>query len=154
MSGENPPPGECNQENNSNCCKEGETYPTYDYSPPVSGSTNAKLTLNGFGKNQDGGHESKCDEEYHTKDELVVALSTGWFDKKARCLTYININGNENSVKAKVVDECDSTMGCDEQHAYQPPCDCNIVDASEAVWKALGVPEDNWGGLDITWSDA
>ena len=26
----------------------------------------------------------------------------------------------------------------------------NIVDASKAVWKALDVPDDQWGGLDIT----
>jgi hypothetical protein len=56
-------------------------------------------------------------------------------------------------VVAKVVDECDSTKGCDEDHDYQPPCPNNIVDASKAVWKALGVPEGQWGGLDITWSD-
>ena len=39
---------------------------------------------------------------------------------------------------------------------YQPPCPNNIVDASKAVWKALGVPEesDDWGKLNITWSDA
>ncbi|KAI3743833.1 hypothetical protein L1987_56900 [Smallanthus sonchifolius] len=54
--------------------------------------------------------------------------------------------------KAMVVDECDSTMGCDADHDYQPPCPNNIVDASKAVWKALGVSKDNWGDLDITWS--
>ncbi|PNX56644.1 ripening-related protein 2-like, partial [Trifolium pratense] len=43
-----------------------------------------------------------------------------------------------------------STKGCDEDHDYQPPCPNNIVDASKAVWKALGVPENQWGGLDIT----
>ncbi|GMY09200.1 kiwellin-1-like [Fagus crenata] len=70
-----------------------------------------------------------------------------------RCLNYITIYGNGNSVKAKVVDECDSTMGCDGDHDYQPPCLTNIVDATKAVWKALGVPESDWGGLDIYWSD-
>lgn len=48
----------------------------------------------------------------------------------------------------------DSTMGCDDDHDYQPPCRNNIVDASKAVWKGLGVPKDNWGELDISWSDA
>ncbi len=61
---------------------------------------------------------------------------------------------NGRSVVATVVDECDSRAGCDEEHDYQPPCNNNIVDASKAVWKALGVPHDQWGGLDITWSDA
>ncbi|RVW32223.1 putative ripening-related protein 1 [Vitis vinifera] len=45
-------------------------------------------------------------------------------------------------------------MGCDGDHDYQPPCANNIVDASRAVWKALGVPHDQWGGLDITWTEA
>lgn len=89
----------------------------------------------------------------------MVALSTGWFNDKQRCLNYITIYGNGRSVQAKVVDEGDSTMGCescDADHDYQPPCPNNIVDASKAVWKALGVPEesDDWGKLNITWSDA
>ncbi|CAA3020955.1 Hypothetical predicted protein [Olea europaea subsp. europaea] len=48
-----------------------------------------------------------------------------------------------------VVDECDSTLGCDSDHDYQLPCPNNIVDASKVVWKALGVPEKNGGGFDI-----
>jgi len=48
-----------------------------------------------------------------------------------------------------VVDECDSIMGCDPNHDYQPTCANNIVDSSRAVWEALGVARDNWGGLDI-----
>ncbi|KAL0464785.1 UNVERIFIED_CONTAM: Ripening-related protein 3 [Sesamum latifolium] len=43
------------------------------------------------------------------------------------------------------------STGC---HDYLPPCDNNIVGASKAVWKALGVPLEDWGELDITWSDA
>ncbi|KAK5776071.1 hypothetical protein PVK06_044030 [Gossypium arboreum] len=38
-------------------------------------------------------------------------------------------------------------------HDYQPPCPNNIIDASKAVWKALGVPKDDWGEMDIDWSD-
>ncbi|CAI9279328.1 unnamed protein product [Lactuca saligna] len=83
----------------------------------------------------------------------VVALSIGWYKGGDRCHKYITINGNGRSVKAMVVDECDSTMGCDGDHDYQPPCPNNIVDASKAVWKALGVSEDNWGDLDITWTE-
>ena len=43
---------------------------------------------------------------------------------------------------AKVVDECDSMRGCDQEHAYQPPCKNNIVDGSDAVWSALGLDKD------------
>ncbi|KAF3434071.1 hypothetical protein FNV43_RR25174 [Rhamnella rubrinervis] len=65
-----------------------------------------------------------------------------------RCLQNITIFGNARSVNDMVVDECDA------DHDYQPPCPNNIVDASKAVWKALQVPEDNWGELDIYWTDA
>ncbi|KAL0428882.1 UNVERIFIED_CONTAM: putative ripening-related protein 1 [Sesamum radiatum] len=91
---------------------------------------------------------------YHSDNTPVVALSTGWYSGGSRCLNNITVSANGRSVTAMVVDECDSTMGCDEDHDYQPPCPNNIVDASKAVWKALGVPEDDWGELDITWSDA
>ncbi|PPS08122.1 hypothetical protein GOBAR_AA12523 [Gossypium barbadense] len=132
IKGKTPPPGQCNQENDSDCCKDGKWYTTYKCSPPVSSQTKATLTLNSFERDGDGGAPSECDNQYHSDDDPVVALSTGW---------------------AKVVDECDSTMGCDSDHDYQPPCPNNIVDASKAVWKALGVPENDWGGMDIYWSD-
>ncbi|KAK4411380.1 Kiwellin-1 [Sesamum angolense] len=131
--GKKPPPGQCNQENDSDCCKDGKLYTTYKCSPSVTGTTKAVLTLNSFEKGGDGGGPS---------------------DGGSRCLNNITVSANGRSVTAMVVDECDSTMGCDEDHDYQPPCPNNIVDASKAVWKALGVPEDDWGELDITWSDA
>ncbi|KAM7472190.1 hypothetical protein LguiA_010373 [Lonicera macranthoides] len=149
-----PPPGQCNQENDSDCCVQGKLYTTYKCSPSVSSNTKATLTLNSFQKGGDGGGPSECDNQYHSDDTPVVALSTGWYKGGGRCHNHIIISANGRSVKAMVVDECDSTMGCDEDHDYQPPCPNNIVDASKAVWKALGVPEDNWGNLDITWTDA
>ncbi|MED6138228.1 hypothetical protein PIB30_072268 [Stylosanthes scabra] len=106
-----------------------------------------------FEKGGDGGGPSKCDNMYHSNLARVVALSTGWFNHKKRCHHHIVIRGNGRSVRAKVVEECDSSMCCDEEHDYQPPCRNNIVDASKAVWEALGVPRDQWGELDITWSD-
>jgi hypothetical protein len=152
--GKKPPPKKCNKENDSVCCAEGELYSTFNCSPPVTHHTKAYLTLNSFEKNGDGGGPSECDKNFHSDDIPIVALSTGWFHKKGRCFNNITISGNGRKVKAMVVDECDSMRGCDEAHDYQPPCDNNIVDASKAVWVALGVPSDDWGGLDITWSDA
>ncbi|KAJ4835604.1 hypothetical protein Tsubulata_024697 [Turnera subulata] len=145
--GKKPPPGECNQENGSDCCKQGKYYTTYTCSPAVTGNTRAFLTINSFQKGGDGGGPSECDNQYHDDDTPVVALSTGWFNNKNRCHHNITIKGNGRSVVAMVVDECDSTMGCDKDHDYQPPCDNNIVDASKAVWKALGVSSDSddWG---------
>ncbi|TXG62860.1 hypothetical protein EZV62_009854 [Acer yangbiense] len=154
--GKNPPPKKCNKQNHSDCCKEGQLYPIFRCSPAVSGHTKATLTINSFAKGGDGGGPSECDKKYHADNTLVVALSTGWYKGGSRCLKFINIYGNGKSVKARVVDECDSTMGCDSDHDYQPPCDNNIVDASKAVWLALGVDENSsdWGYMDIYWSDA
>ncbi|CAJ2657822.1 putative ripening-related protein 2 [Trifolium pratense] len=127
----------------SNSCKPGKTHTTC--SPKVTKHTKATLTLNNFEKGGDGGSASECDGKFHSDNTLVVALSTGWLksDKK-RCLKKINIFGNGKRVKALVVDECDSTRGCLN----------NIVDASSAVWKALGVPQKDRGEMEIFWSDA
>ncbi|KAF8380266.1 hypothetical protein HHK36_027750 [Tetracentron sinense] len=154
IKGTKPPPGQCNTENDSDCCVSGKLYTTYKCSPPVSQRTKAVLTINSFEKGGDGGGPSECDNQYHSDDTPVVALSTGWFNNQRRCLNNITISANGRSVVAMVVDECDSTMGCDSVHDYQPPCPNDIVDASRAVWEALGVPKSDWGGLDIVWSDA
>ncbi|ONK64618.1 uncharacterized protein A4U43_C07F28010 [Asparagus officinalis] len=146
--------GHCNTENDSDCCKAGKMYPQYRCSPPITSNTRATMTINSFAKGGDGGGPSECDNKYHSDSEKVVALSTGWYNGGSRCLNYININANGKSVRAKVVDECDSVHGCDADHDFQPPCPNNIVDASPAVWKALDIPESQVGDYDITWSDA
>ncbi|XP_020081989.1 putative ripening-related protein 4 [Ananas comosus] len=111
------------------------------------------MTLNSFARGGDSGGPSECDGKYDPDHEMVVALSTGWFDRSSRCLKSIRIAAaNGRSVLAKVVDECDSAHGCDEEHDFQPPCPNNVVDASPAVWKALGIPEEV-GEHRITWSD-
>ncbi|XP_078160958.1 putative ripening-related protein 1 [Carex rostrata] len=144
--------GTCNPENDSECCVTGQLYPQYNNSPPVTRYTHAVMTLNSFEAGGDGGGPSECDNKFHNDTELIVALSSGWFAKKSRCLKHIKINGNGRSVLAKVVDECDSTEGCDAVHNFEPPCACNIVDASQAVWKALGL-NPNTDVYNITWTD-
>ncbi|KAH7836899.1 hypothetical protein Vadar_007159 [Vaccinium darrowii] len=75
----------------------------------------AFLTNNSFSKGGDGGDPPSCDGQYLSDDELIVALSTGWFSCGTRCNQIISIQAtNGNSVKAKVVDECDSMHGCDK----------------------------------------
>jgi rare lipoprotein A (peptidoglycan hydrolase) len=63
----------------------------------------------------------------------------------ATCAYPIRITSEHNgrTVVARVVDECDSRHGCKD----------NIVDTSEAVWKALGL-DSNIGEVPVTWSDA
>ncbi|KAK6143385.1 hypothetical protein DH2020_023733 [Rehmannia glutinosa] len=121
IKGKKPPKDQCNQGNNSDCCEQGKYYEIYKCSPKVSAQTKAVLTINGFGKGADGGGPSECDGKYHSDDTPIVALSTGWFNKRNRCFKNIIIHGNGKSVSAMVVDQCDSTRG--------------------AVWKALGVPK-------------
>ncbi|KAF9599761.1 hypothetical protein IFM89_001707 [Coptis chinensis] len=152
--GKKPPPGKCNTVNDSECCVEGKLYTVYKCSPTVSNSTSARLTLNSFERGRDGGGPSECDNSYHSDDIPIVALSTGWYNKGSRCFKNVTIRANGKSVNAMVVDECDSTEGCDSEHDYQPPCPHNIVDGSKAVWKALGVKQGDWGELNVVWSDA
>ena len=146
--------GSCNTELNAECCQSGEKYPQFKCSPPVTDKTRATMTINSFAEGGDGGGESACDGRFHSDNELVVALSSGWFDDGSRCNNMIKINAKGKSVLAKVVDECDSVNGCDDEHDFQPPCRNNIVDASPAVWKALGITGEDVGEFDITWTDA
>ncbi|XP_002979938.2 putative ripening-related protein 1 [Selaginella moellendorffii] len=136
------------------CCKEGESYPRYECSPQVTGKTKAILTVNDFEEGGDGGAPSECDNQYHDNSEPVVALSTGWYAKGSRCGKFVRISANGRTVRAKVVDECDSMNGCDKDHAFEPPCLNNIVDASPVVWKKLGVSQDDddYGYMKITWA--
>ena len=115
-------------------------------SPPVSAhGTRAVMTVNGFQKGEEGGGPSECDGKYHSDNDLIVALSTGWYAGGKRCHKKIRITSVQNgrTVEATVVDECDSRHGCKN----------NIVDTSKAVWKKLGLDTDI-GEVPVTWSDA
>ncbi|KAK3034564.1 hypothetical protein RJ639_033810 [Escallonia herrerae] len=59
-------------------------------------------------------------------------LSEGWRRRK-RCHKFIDIHGNGRTTRAMVVNECDSTMGCEADLADQPPRTNNMVDASKTV---------------------
>ncbi|PWA95331.1 rlpA-like double-psi beta-barrel domain-containing protein [Artemisia annua] len=105
-----------------------------------SGGIKATLTMNNFEHGGSGSSgPSECDGKYHSNDTPIVALATEWYANGQRCGKYINIYYNDRSVQAKVVDECECK---------------DIVDASVAVWKALGVPKSLWGEAPVTWSDA
>ncbi|KAL8259901.1 hypothetical protein R6Q59_027854 [Mikania micrantha] len=102
------------------------------------------MTINGFEKKESGGGPSECDAKFHSDNTLIVALSSQWYNHGNRCFKFINIHYKDRSVKARVVDECDSSRGCKD----------DIVDASKAVWMALQVPKREWGEAKVTWSDA
>jgi hypothetical protein len=65
----------------------------------------------------------------------------------------VRVTANGKSVLAKVVDECDSVNGCDQEHNFEQPCPNNVVDGSPAVLKRLGLNK-NIGEFKVTWSDA
>ncbi|XBH73271.1 putative ripening-related protein 4 [Aegilops tauschii subsp. strangulata] len=71
--------GDYNRDHDSVCCKDGDRYPQFRCSPPVSADTPAILSLNSFARGGDGGGKSFCDNRFHKDTELVVALSTGMF---------------------------------------------------------------------------
>ena len=110
-----------------------------------SGGTSAVMTVNGFEKGGTGGGPSECDGKYHDDDDLIVALSSRWYEGGKRCQNKIRITSKDTgeTVEATVVDECDSNRGCKN----------NIVDSSPAVWKKLGLHTDV-GEVHVTWSDA
>ncbi|RRT60838.1 hypothetical protein B296_00022853 [Ensete ventricosum] len=100
------------------CCKDGAMYPQYRCSPPVTADTTASMTIVTFAAGGDG--------QYHSDDQMLVSLSTGWYDGGSRCNKNITINANGRSVLAMVVDECDSVYGCEAEQNFQPPCGNNV----------------------------
>ncbi|KAJ9556099.1 hypothetical protein OSB04_010713 [Centaurea solstitialis] len=106
-------------------------------------NTDATMTINSFEKGGGSG-ACECDGKYHSNDTPIVALSTPWYEHGKRCFRYINIYYKDRSTQAMVVDECDTSKGCQN----------DIVDASKAVWTALAVPGSEWGETKVTWSDA
>ncbi|CAB4282744.1 unnamed protein product [Prunus armeniaca] len=134
-------------------CNDGQNFPTYTCSPPVMPPTSAKLTHNDFSKGGEGGAESECDNQFHKNTEKIVALSTGWFSGRCNMTIIITAVSNGMSVEAKVVDQCDSQNGCDDEHGFLPPCENNIVDGSSAVWEALSLDTEP-GSAEVTWSTA
>ncbi|XP_066386913.1 putative ripening-related protein 7 [Miscanthus floridulus] len=110
-----------------------------------SGGSFAVMTVNRFQKGEDGGGAAACDGRFHSDDDLIVALSSGWYAGGKRCHKKIRITSADTgrTVEATVVDECDSSHGCKN----------NILDSSPAVWKKLGLHTDV-GEVHVTWSDA
>ncbi|OMO91569.1 Barwin-related endoglucanase [Corchorus olitorius] len=147
-----PPPQDC-KPSGFITCRDQQIYPTYTCSPPVSmnSTTRAQLKYKDF---RDGRALSACDGKYHGNSESVVTVSTGWFEGGSRCNKRIQITAsNGRSTTAVVVGECDSGRGCDKEHAYKPPCMNNVVQGSDAVWKALRLDK-KIGSVNVTWSVA
>ncbi|EHA8589325.1 hypothetical protein COCNU_scaffold009206G000020 [Cocos nucifera] len=60
--------GNCNTENNSECCRAGQKYPQYRCSPPVTGATRARMTINSFAEGGEGGGVRV--DQYFIREEI------------------------------------------------------------------------------------
>jgi hypothetical protein len=99
----------------------------------------AVMTLNGFQQGEGGGGPAACDGQFHSDDELIVSLSSEWFDGGSRCGKKILIMDYTNLyVFATVVDEC---SGC-----------VNEVGASAQVWRNFNL-DPSVGEASINFSD-
>ncbi|KAI3701198.1 hypothetical protein L2E82_45847 [Cichorium intybus] len=103
--------------------------------------TQAPMTITSFEKGGDGGGPSSCDGQYHSNSFFFVALPTRWYNGGQRCFDSILIYYTDKYVQAMVIDECDSD-----------DCPDNMVVASRGIWKALQVPQSEWGETEVTWS--
>ncbi|MQM10502.1 hypothetical protein Taro_043394, partial [Colocasia esculenta] len=128
-----------------------ELISAYGCSSSVTSATRAILTNNDFSLG--GGGPSECNDMHHNNSECIVVLSTGWYSRGSRCNIMMRITASNRSKTTKVVDECDCMNDCDKEHVYQPPCQNNVADASDAIWNALGLNIDNHMVL-ITWTMA
>jgi hypothetical protein len=120
--------------------------PQLQVPPPAAsgqgGQLKGRLTWNSFEQGGDGGGASQCDEKFHSNTELIVALATGIFQDGKSCGKMVTITANGRSTNAKVVDQCDTP---------RDGCVPGTVDASKAVWDALGLDLDI-GVLDVKYS--
>lgn len=81
------------------------------------------------------GNPGHCGE-YHADSDLIAAMNTAQFYDLDVCGKDIEITGNGNTVRVKVVDSC-------------PGCHPNSVDLSTGAFKALGSLD--LGIIDVSW---
>ncbi|XP_061999338.1 uncharacterized protein LOC133716678 [Rosa rugosa] len=116
----------------------------WNYAGGVRTASRLRKLKFGLGPNQ-----SLPDPSFSLFHGAVLFGLLRWYNNGKRCSHYITIYGNGKSVKAKVVDECDSTRGCDD----------DIVDASKAASPAptvvdlLLLIEQSKGGGDPAWHE-
>ncbi|KAI8909546.1 hypothetical protein EDD86DRAFT_140647 [Gorgonomyces haynaldii] len=111
--------------------------------PAPSGVRKGRLTWNNF-SNQGAGTSGAgaCFAKFYPDNVPVVALATAAFAGGKNCGKQVTIYANGRSTKAMVVDMCDTE---------RDGCIPDTVDASKAVWWALGINLDI-GVTSITYS--
>jgi hypothetical protein len=55
-------------------------------------SVPAVMTLNGFQQGEGGGGPAACDGQYHSDEELIVSLSSEWFDVRRGPVRQADLN--------------------------------------------------------------
>ncbi|XVF46302.1 hypothetical protein PTKIN_Ptkin03bG0016900 [Pterospermum kingtungense] len=145
-----PRPSTCSPSGSVTC--RGQTYPTYNCSPPVISSTPARLTYQDFDNNNNNA-PATCDRRYHRDAELVASLSTGWYNYGLLCGRLIRITTIDGRRRAivKVVSECNSRSGCNRENGFRPPCGNNVIGTTGLVFRLLGLTQ-NSSPVNVTWS--
>ncbi|PWA77367.1 rlpA-like double-psi beta-barrel domain-containing protein [Artemisia annua] len=109
---------------------------TYKRSLLASTSATYNLAITDYEEGGDSG-PAACDGNYHSNDLPIVSLPPNLYNDGQNCFKYIVIYYQQINQVAIVMDESDAD---------------NTIVASEAVWRAFGIPESEWGDLDVTWS--
>ncbi|CAJ1950107.1 unnamed protein product [Sphenostylis stenocarpa] len=122
-----PPPGKCNRENESECCHKGKMGMEEALQNVTTRFTQTTLQLCHY--QLDG-----------SITEGVITISSSLQMEEGSMPWLLMSVIPEEGVMLNMISSLHApTM---------------LLDASEAVWKALGVPKRDWGELDILWSDA
>ncbi|WVZ48910.1 LOW QUALITY PROTEIN: hypothetical protein U9M48_000304, partial [Paspalum notatum var. saurae] len=134
-----PRSGNCEKSNDPDCCEDGKMY--YRCSPPVTaiehqGRADAQQLREGQGRWRPVRVRQRLPQR---RGEGGGALHGVVQQHGALRPRRIKISANGNFVYAKVVDECDSLHGCDEEHNFEPPCD---LSTSSTRRRRSGTP---WG---------
>ncbi|PWA69530.1 rlpA-like double-psi beta-barrel domain-containing protein [Artemisia annua] len=106
------------------------------YKRSLLASTSATLAITDYEQGGDSG-PAACDGNYHSNDLPIVSLPPNWYNDGQNCFKNIIIYYQQISQGAIVIDESDAD---------------NTIVASEAIWRAFGIPESEWGDLDVTWT--
>ncbi|XP_071688696.1 putative ripening-related protein 2 [Rutidosis leptorrhynchoides] len=105
-----------------------------------SNELGATLMITDFEQGGESGGPAECDGVYNSSDLFLVSLSTDWYNNGQSCYKGVRINYSGNNAIALGIDECGD--GCPD----------GTVVASEPVWRALQIPESEWGEAEVTWS--
>nr|GEV54223.1 retrovirus-related Pol polyprotein from transposon TNT 1-94 [Tanacetum cinerariifolium] len=106
------------------------------YKRSLLAATSATLAVTDYEEGGDSG-PAACDGKFHSNDDFIVSLPPNWYNDGQNCYKHIYVYYQYDFIQATVIDESDAD---------------NTIVASKAIWRFLGIPESEWGDLDVTWT--